>query len=66
MIYTKEELKKENLKIDLREINHILETKPNIMASEYAELSLAKRIIIEKLMGYNDTPLQRQVANLHN
>ena len=59
------DITKENLKIDLREINHILATKPNIMASEYVELSLAKRIIVEKLMGYNNTQLQKQVANLN-
>ncbi len=62
---TQKEMVRENLKIDLREINHILNTRPNIMASEYVELSLAKRIIVEKLMGYNNTPLQEQVANLN-
>lgn len=41
---------KENLEIDLREIKHILETKPNIMASEYIELNLVKREIINRLI----------------
>lgn len=43
------ELEKQNLIIDLREINWILENRPNIMASEYVELSLSKREIIKRL-----------------
>lgn len=41
---------KQNLEIDLREILHILDTKPNIMASEYIELCLAKKEIIKRLI----------------
>lgn len=41
---------KENLQIDLREINWILKNRPQIMASEYVELSLAKREIIKRLI----------------
>jgi len=41
---------KSNLKIDLREIKNILETKNNIMASEYVELSLSKEEIIKRLL----------------
>lgn len=55
MSYTPREI--ENLKIDLREINHILKNKPNIMTSEYIELSMAKRIIVNRLMGYKDNNL---------
>lgn len=43
---------KENLEIDLREIKHILETRPNIMASEYVELSMAKKEIVKRLMKH--------------
>jgi hypothetical protein len=41
---------KENLLIDLREIRWILENRPQIMASEYVELSLAKKEIIRRLL----------------
>jgi hypothetical protein len=41
---------KENLVIDLREINWILKNRPQIMASEYIELSLAKKEIIRRLL----------------
>ena len=51
MILTIEELKTENLKIDLREIKYILENRPNIMASEYLELTQTKWKIINELMG---------------
>ena len=40
---------KENLEIDLREIKHILETR---MASEYVELSMAKKEIVKRLMKH--------------
>lgn len=43
-------IKRKDLEIDLREINDILKNRPNIMASEYVELSLAKREIIKRLM----------------
>lgn len=41
---------KENLQTDLREINWILQNRQQIMASEYVELSLAKREIIKRLI----------------
>lgn len=41
---------KENLQTDLREIKWILENRPQIMASEYVELSLAKEEIIKRLL----------------
>ena len=56
IILTKRELEIENLRIDLREIKHILETKPTIMASEYVELSLAKAEIIKRLMNLKYVP----------
>lgn len=46
---------KENLVIDLREIKWILENRPQIMASEYVELSLAKEEIIKRLLTGNYT-----------
>jgi hypothetical protein len=46
---------KENLLIDLREIRWILENRPQIMASEYVELSLAKEEIIKRLLTGNYT-----------
>ncbi len=46
---------KENLLIDLREIKWILENRPQIMASEYVELSLAKEEIIKRLLTGNYT-----------
>ena len=50
MICTKKELIRINLIIDLRTINEIFRTRKNIMASEYVELSLAKREIIKRLI----------------
>lgn len=41
---------KENLIIDLQEIKWIIENRPQIMASEYVELSLAKEEIIKRLL----------------
>jgi hypothetical protein len=43
-------IKREDLVLDLREINWTLENRKQIMASEYVELGLAKREIIKKLM----------------
>lgn len=56
MIQTKRELEIINLRIDLREIKHIMETKPTIMCSEYVELSLAKNEIIKRLMNLKYDP----------
>lgn len=53
---TKREVEIENLRIDLREINWILENRPNIMCSEYVELGLAKREIIKRLMNHKYEP----------
>jgi len=41
---------KSNLTIDLREVKHVLETRPNIMASEYIDLCYAKNQIVKKLL----------------
>jgi hypothetical protein len=43
-------MKTEDLIVDLREINWIIENRPQIMASEYVELGLAKREIIKRLI----------------
>lgn len=45
------EQERENFNIDLREINNELKTRPNIMASEYQELSEKKKEIIKRLFN---------------
>lgn len=44
------QMTKTNLQIDLREIKHILETRKNIMASEYIDLCAVKNEIVRRLI----------------